>query len=71
MLPTVCFTCGHLFADIQVLYEKDIAEIENDPKLTESQKTEIKSKLLDKYHVHSYCCRMRVLGYVRLVDIIV
>jgi DNA-directed RNA polymerase subunit N (RpoN/RPB10) len=71
MLPPVCFTCGHLFADIQVPYEKDIAEIENDATLTDAQKTEIKSKLLDKYHVHNYCCRTRVLGYVKLVDIIV
>lgn len=71
MLPTVCFTCGHLFADIQVPYENDLAKIENDPKLNENQKTELKSKLLDKYHITSYCCRARVLCYVRLVDIIV
>jgi hypothetical protein len=71
MLPSVCFTCGHLFADIQVPYENDIASIENDPKMNEEQKNTAKSKLLDKYHVTSYCCRMRVLGYVKLVDIII
>lgn len=71
MLPPVCFTCGKLFADIQVPYEKDMNEIENNPKLKESEKSDAKAKLLDKYHVKRYCCRSRVLGYVRLVDIIV
>ena len=71
MLPPTCFTCGRLFADIQDPYEKDIAEIEHNAKLTDAQKTEIKAKLLDKYHIHNYCCRMRVLTYVKLVEIIV
>jgi DNA-directed RNA polymerase subunit N (RpoN/RPB10) len=70
MLPPVCFTCGKLFADFHSLYENDMATIENDIKLTDNEKTELKSKLLDKYHITRYCCRMRVLGYVRLVDII-
>ena len=71
MLPTVCCTCGHLFADIQVPYEKDMVKIDNDPKLTDAEKSDHKAQLLNKYHIHSYCCRMRVLGYIRLVDIIV
>lgn len=71
MLPPTCFTCGHLFADIQEPYESDIAEIENDAKSTDAQKTELKAKLLDKYHIRHYCCRMRVLTYVKLVEIIV
>ena len=71
MLPPVCFTCGHLFADIQVPYETDMTNIDNNPDLSEPQKTELKSKLLNKYHIKKYCCRTRVLGYVKLVDIIV
>lgn len=71
MIPTVCFTCGHLFADIQVPYETDLANIDNDEKLSETQKADNKAKLLDKYHIKKYCCRSRVLGYVKLVDIIV
>ena len=71
MLPPVCFTCGKLFADIQVPYEKDMNDIENNPKLNEVEKGNLKAKLLDKYHIHKYCCRTRVLGFVRLVDIIV
>ncbi len=71
MLPTVCFTCGHLLADIQVPYEDDMAKIENNSNFTEQNKIEEKSKLLTKYCVDRYCCRTRVLGYVKLVEIII
>ena len=71
MLPTVCFTCGHLFADIQIPYEIDMAKIDNDFHLNENQKNDIKAKLLDKYHINNYCCRTRVLGYIKLIDIII
>jgi DNA-directed RNA polymerase subunit N (RpoN/RPB10) len=71
MLPPVCFTCGHLFADMQVPYENDLAKINNDIKLSEHQKSDMKSKLLNKYHIKNICCRTRVLGYVKLVDIII
>lgn len=71
MLPPVCFTCGKLFADIQVPYEKDMAMIDNNIDLSEEEKANLKAKLLDKYHIKRYCCRTRVLGYVKLVDIII
>jgi DNA-directed RNA polymerase subunit N (RpoN/RPB10) len=71
MLPPVCFSCGKLFADFAVSYENDMAKIENDPDLSVQQKSDHKAKLFDKYHIKNYCCRTRVLGYVKLVDIIV
>jgi len=70
MLPPVCFTCGHLFADIQIPYDSDLLKIDNDPKLSEDEKNNAKSLLLDKYHIKKYCCRTRVLGFVRLIEII-
>jgi DNA-directed RNA polymerase subunit N (RpoN/RPB10) len=70
MLPPVCFTCRHVFADIQIPYDTDMELIENDPKMNEQEKNIAKSKLLDKYYITNYCCRMRVLGYVKLVNII-
>jgi DNA-directed RNA polymerase subunit N (RpoN/RPB10) len=70
MLPPVCFTCGHLLADMQIPFENDLIKIENDPKLNEKEKSDLKATLLDKYHVKSYCCRSRVLTYIKLIDII-
>jgi DNA-directed RNA polymerase subunit N (RpoN/RPB10) len=70
MLPLTCFTCGRLLGDIQLLYEQDCLKIDNDPKMNEKDKNESKSKLLDKYHITKYCCRTKVLTYVKLIDII-
>lgn len=71
MLPPNCFTCGHLFADFHIPYENDIAIIDNNNTFSENKKSEEKAKLLDKYRIKKYCCRTRVLGYVKLVDIII
>ena len=74
MLPPVCFTCGHLFADIQVPYDADLIKIDNDANMkdegSDEAKSNAKAALLDKYHIKKYCCRTRVLSYVRLVEII-
>ena len=34
------------------------------------QKNDAKAALLDKYYIKKYCCRSRVLTYVRLIEII-
>ena len=70
MLPMVCFTCGKLLGEIQIPYEEDILLIENNLKLSTEQKNDKKAKLLDKYHIITYCCRSRVLTYIKLIDII-
>ena len=69
MLPPVCFTCGRLLADLQLIYEKEIKDIDLLDE-DESIKEEKKKLLLDKYKLNTYCCRTKILTYVRLVDII-
>jgi hypothetical protein len=54
MLPTVCVTCGHLFADIQIPYEADLLKIDNDDKMSEEQKNDAKAALLDKYYIKKF-----------------
>jgi DNA-directed RNA polymerase subunit N (RpoN/RPB10) len=71
MLPPKCFTCGRIFADIELEYEKKIQEIENNKKLSLEEMKELKRKLLDDLHVHRYCCRSRILTYVDLIQIII
>ena len=70
MLPIVCFTCGKLLGEIQVPYEEDILQIENNTSLSNEEKSDEKAKLLDKYHIKTYCCRSRVLTYIKLINII-
>lgn len=69
MLPPVCFSCGRLLADLQLIYEDELKKIDfsND---TDSIKEEKKKQILDKFKLNLYCCRMRLLTYVRLVDLI-
>jgi len=66
----VCFTCGKLLGDVQIPYEEDILLIENNTSLSEDEKTNEKAKLLDKYYINTYCCRSRVLTYIKLINVI-
>jgi DNA-directed RNA polymerase subunit N (RpoN/RPB10) len=69
MLPPVCFTCGRLLADIQIPYETEIKKINNSND-SELIKQEKKRELLTKFYINNYCCRMRILSYINLIDII-
>lgn len=70
MLPPVCFTCGRLLADIQIPYELELKKINNSNN-SELIKQEQKRELLTKFYIDNYCCRMRVLSYINLIDIII
>jgi len=70
MLPPKCFTCNKLFADIELHLEAEYKRIENDPQLNEDEKLKQKEKLLDYLNMNRYCCRMRLISYVDLVQVI-
>jgi len=69
MLYYRCPTCRTLLANKQIPLEEGMEEICKNSKLTQSDKTQKISELLDKLEIKRYCCRMRV-SYVKLVDII-
>ena len=71
MLYPVCPTCQNLLADKQLKYEERLEKICNNKKLTDKQKQKQKEKLLDDLGLERYCCRMRMISYVDLVQIIV
>lgn len=68
MLPPVCINCGRCFAEIEIPYLTDLRNIDYSELSTE-EKSDQKAALLNKYHIYNYCCRMRVLGQVRLVEV--
>lgn len=70
MLYYKCPTCKKVLAHVQIPYEQRLESIVMDNKLTYDQKEESKRKLLDDLDVKRICCRGRVLGYVRLIDLI-
>jgi DNA-directed RNA polymerase subunit N (RpoN/RPB10) len=71
MLPPKCITCGRIFADVQLLYEKKIKDIDNNISLSKHDKNENKKKVLNELHINRYCCRSRILTYVDLIQVIV
>jgi DNA-directed RNA polymerase subunit N (RpoN/RPB10) len=75
MLPPRCFTCGHVLANIELEFEEGLRDIDNNIKLNDEQKSDLKRKLIDKLlpdrFKTRYCCRTRLISYVDLINIIV
>ena len=70
MLYLKCPTCKNILANKQIPYEKDLADIHNNNKLSIKEKNIQREGLLDKYKLDKYCCRMRLLSYTRVIDIV-
>ena len=70
MLYCKCPTCKKLLASIQIPYEQRLENIVMDNNLSHEEKDKAKKKLLDDLEIKRMCCRSRVLGYVRLIELI-
>jgi DNA-directed RNA polymerase subunit N (RpoN/RPB10) len=69
MLYLKCPSCRELLANRQLIYEAGMNEICNsndDEKVKDEKKTE----LLDRMNLKRYCCRMRLMTYRKLIDIV-
>ena len=70
MLYIRCPTCRTLLADKQLYYEKELAKICDDSVLTRIESDNKKEALINSLGLERYCCRMRILTYVKLIDLI-
>ena len=70
MLYFRCPTCSTILANKQILYEKGLEEICVNPNLPKKQSNDAKKELLDRLEVKNGCCRLLMLSYVRLIDIV-
>ncbi len=70
MLYFKCPTCRTNLANKQIPFEQELDKICNNNDLDDKKKDELKMALLDKLEVKRYCCRMRILTYSRLIDIV-
>jgi len=68
MLYPKCPSCKTLLANKQIVYEDKMEEICNNDKLTSDAKNMAKRKLLSEIELHRECCRMRMMGYIKLID---
>ena len=68
-----CPTCRDLLGDKQKYYERKLAEICQKHEMKNLTKEEAdleKQKLVNSLGLRRYCCKQRILSYVRVVDII-
>ena len=70
MLYYKCPTCKTELANKQIPFEEGIDKICKNMSLNEKEKDEKKMELLDELQIKRYCCRMRMLTYVRLIKLI-
>ena len=70
MLYYKCPTCRTVLADKQIPYELELSKICNNSNLSDLQKDKLKEQLLDNLHVKNICCRMRMITYIKRIDII-
>jgi DNA-directed RNA polymerase subunit N (RpoN/RPB10) len=70
MIYIRCPSCGYILGNRQMLYEAKLDEIVSNPNLDEDTKLDLKTKLVDNLKLKRYCCKMRVITFKQLTDII-
>ena len=70
MIYIRCPSCGYILGNRQMLYESKLDEIVSNPNLDEDAKLDLKTKLVDNLKLKRYCCKMRVITFKQLTDIV-
>lgn len=71
MLYITCPTCGYFLGYKTLQWEKESANICNNPKLSEEEIEQQKTTLLMKLELPRYCCRMRMMSYKDIISDII
>jgi DNA-directed RNA polymerase subunit N (RpoN/RPB10) len=71
MIYLKCPTCSTVLGNRQIIYETGLKEILNNKNLTDKMKEDEKLKLLNSLDLTNYCCKMRVITYVNLTEVLV
>ena len=66
-----CPTCGTLFADKIINYEKEKKNICDNPNIPKEEQEELLSKLVLNFKFRRYCCTMRMMTYKNLCQDII
>jgi DNA-directed RNA polymerase subunit N (RpoN/RPB10) len=70
MLYPRCPSCGGMLAHLEVTYENKKRDICNNPNITDKQKLLEIKKIIDELGLLRYCCKLRLLTYIDLIDIV-
>lgn len=71
MLYYKCPSCRTILANKQIPYEKGLDKICENNKLSDEEKNDEKRILLDKLQLVNICCRMRMISYIKKVEILI
>ena len=66
-----CPSCGRLLADKELLFDKGIKEINNEI-LNDDEREQRIMKLVDSLQIpkNNYCCKIRIMTYVDLYNVV-
>jgi DNA-directed RNA polymerase subunit N (RpoN/RPB10) len=70
MIYLKCPSCSYIIGNRQIIYEKKLDEIYSNPNIDDDEKMNQKTKLIDSLNIKRYCCRMRIITFKQLTDII-
>ena len=70
MLYLRCPTCGVLLGNKVIEYEEQINKINALLDLSTNERIKKRQELLEKLDVNRYCCKMRMITYVDVVQFI-
>ena len=68
-----CPTCRELLGDKQKYFEREIAKIQQKQDMGQMSKKDAdteKENLVNNLGLRRYCCKQRIMTYVRTVDIV-
>ena len=71
MLYTICPTCGHLLADIELEFTDKYDKIVENKDMDENKKSKEIEKLFLDYKIKKYCCKMRLISYFNHIKTII
>lgn len=70
MIYLKCPTCNTVLANREIIYEKGLEKIMNSNENDET-KRKLKTELVNSLGLKNPCCKMRVMSYIQLTNIII
>ena len=71
MIYLKCQTCATVLGNREIKYEKGLEKIMNDSNISDDKKRQLKTELLNSLGLKNPCCKMRIMSYIQLTDIII
>lgn len=73
MMYMVCPTCHNLLGDKQIYFETELSKICKDcemGKYTPEEEFNKKKELVNSLGLKRYCCKQRLITYVKVVEVV-